>query len=120
MHLQVARLCLDCGEVHAEAHCPVCASEAFGYLTRWVPAPERRIRPRPATSPTADVYRELITPKPREPRLGRLLTRSTMGVTALAAAGWLWRWNSQRTREEQGQDAAAAAGAGDREDDVHH
>src|SRR5258707_13392255 len=98
MQLVIARLCLDCDEVHSEQHCPVCASEAFAYLTRWVPAPERRMRPRPTTSPTAEMYRELTSPTPALPRRGRLLARSTLGVTALAAAGWLWRWNKGRTR----------------------
>ena len=63
MQLKIARLCLDCDEVHQSEHCPVCASEAFGYLTRWVPSPERRMRPRATTSPAADAYRELISPK---------------------------------------------------------
>jgi hypothetical protein len=50
----MARVCLDCEEVHDAQHCPVCASETFAYLTNWVPAPERRARPRPPTksSPT--------------------------------------------------------------------
>ena len=59
MQLKVARLCLDCDEVHTSSHCPVCASEAFAYLTRWIPAPERRMRPRQTTSPEADLYRQL-------------------------------------------------------------
>jgi len=44
MQLHVARLCLDCQEVHAETRCPVCASESFAALSRWIPAPERRAR----------------------------------------------------------------------------
>ncbi len=39
-----ARLCLDCEEVHDAQQCPVCASETFTFMTRWVPAPERRER----------------------------------------------------------------------------
>src|SRR5688572_4052909 len=46
MQLRVARLCLDCEEVHDGQQCPVCASETFAYLTRWVAAPERRKTPR--------------------------------------------------------------------------
>ena len=42
MQLRVARLCLDCEEVHDAQQCPVCASETFAYLTRWVASPERR------------------------------------------------------------------------------
>src|SRR5687767_3968831 len=46
MQLRVARVCLDCEDVHAAAQCPVCASEAFMYLSRWVPALERRTQAR--------------------------------------------------------------------------
>ena len=42
MQLRVARVCLDCEEIHDAQECPVCASEAFAFLSRWVPAPERR------------------------------------------------------------------------------
>lgn len=97
MQLKIARVCLDCDEVHDAQHCPVCASEAFAYLTRWVPAPERRMRPRPTTSPVADVYRELIAPDSSAPKRGRFLTQSAVGITAVAVAGWLWRWNERRT-----------------------
>jgi hypothetical protein len=96
MQLKSARLCLNCDEVHDAQQCPVCASEAFVHLTRWVPAPERRTRPRPTTSPAADVYRELTAPDVSAPKRGRLLTRSALGVTAIAVAGWMWRWNKDR------------------------
>jgi hypothetical protein len=46
MQLRVARLCLDCEEIHDSQQCPVCASETFAFLARWVPVPERRSRPR--------------------------------------------------------------------------
>jgi hypothetical protein len=97
MQLQIARLCLDCDEVHSEQHCPLCASEAFAYLSRWVPVPERRMQPRPTTSPAADVYRELTSPAPGR---GRLLTGSALGVTALTVAGWIWRRNKDRKKEQ--------------------
>ena len=102
MQLPIARLCLDCDEVHSAQHCPVCASEAFAYLTRWVPAPERRMRPRPTTSPAADVYRELTSPDPAPPSRGRLLMRSTLGVTAIAVAGRIWRWQEDRIKKQRG------------------
>jgi hypothetical protein len=105
MQLKIARLCLDCDEVHQSEHCPVCASEAFGYLTRWVPSPERRMRPRATTSPAADAYRELISPVAGGPRGVRLLARSALGVTALGLAGWIWRW--KRDEKNQASDAAA-------------
>ncbi len=49
MQLRKARLCLDCEELHDRGHCPVCASEAYAFLTQWIPAPERRKRPRHAS-----------------------------------------------------------------------
>jgi len=101
MQLKTARLCLDCDEVHDAPECPVCASEAFGYLTRWVPAPERRMRPRPTTSPVAEVYSELIGSSAGTPKRGRSLTRSVFGVTALVVAGWMWRWNKDGKKAQQ-------------------
>jgi|SRR6187402_3464143 hypothetical protein len=47
MKLQRARLCLDCEELHEEQQCPVCASEVFAFVTRWVPARENRPPPTP-------------------------------------------------------------------------
>ena len=45
MQLRVARLCLDCEEVHDAQTCPVCASETFAFLKKWVPVGERRTSP---------------------------------------------------------------------------
>jgi hypothetical protein len=101
MQLKIARLCLDCDEVHETAHCPRCASEAFAYLTRWVPAPERRMRARPTTSPEAEVYRELVAADSSPPTPGRLLRQSALGVAVVAAAGGLWRWNEARKRRQR-------------------
>ena len=96
MQLHSARLCLDCNEIHDEQDCPVCGSEAFAYLSRWVPTPERRVGTRPTTSPEAEVYRELVGPKSPAPTRGRLLTRGALGITTLAVAGWMWRRNKER------------------------
>ena len=90
MQLHVARLCLDCNEVHDTQDCPRCGSEAFAYLSRWVPAPERRLRTRTNSSPEAEVYKELIEPS-SEPKRGRLLRRGAVGISVLALAGWLLR-----------------------------
>jgi len=46
MQLRKARVCLDCEEVHDLDACPVCASEAFAYLTQWLKVEERRKRKR--------------------------------------------------------------------------
>jgi hypothetical protein len=50
MKLQRARLCVDCEELHEDERCPVCASETFAYITRWVPARENRPQPMPRPS----------------------------------------------------------------------
>ena len=49
MQLRKARLCIDCEELHDQWQCPVCASETFAFLTQWMPAPERRKKPRAAS-----------------------------------------------------------------------
>ena len=51
MQLNVARLCMDCEEVHDTQRCPVCASETFAYLTRWVPRIETRTTAKPLAKP---------------------------------------------------------------------
>src|SRR5215831_15747956 len=102
MQLHIARLCLDCNEVHDAQDCPVCGSEAFAYLSRWVPAPERRIGPRPTTSPEAEVYRELVSPESSTSRRGRLLKRGVLGITTLALAGWIWRRNNDTKPDRAG------------------
>lgn len=104
MQLRVARLCHDCEEIHADGQCPVCASETFTFITRWVPAPERRKRPRPASSPDAEVYRALVTGERPPSTTARLLKRAAVGVTALSIAGWLWR----SARPESGRASASA------------
>lgn len=98
MQLRTARLCLDCEEVHDGQTCPVCASETFVYLMRWVPVPERRQKPRPATSPDAEVYRHLVADKPAPSLTGRLLKPSVLGLTAVGLAGWFWRRSQEKSR----------------------
>ena len=62
-------------------------------MTRWIPAPERRGRPRPTTSPEAEMFRTLITKEPAAPPAGsrRMLKQGVVGLTALGLAGWLFR-----------------------------
>lgn len=48
MQLRVARLCLDCEELHSENCCPRCASQSYAFLVNWLPVEERRRWRRPA------------------------------------------------------------------------
>lgn len=97
MQLRVARLCLDCEEVHNVQQCPVCASETFTYLVRWIPSDERRRRPRPDAAPAdadsdVEAFRLLTAPAPPAPPVpGRqLLKKGMVGLAALGVVGWLW------------------------------
>jgi hypothetical protein len=103
MQLRTARLCLDCEEVHDEAQCPVCASETFTYLSRWIPSDERRLRPRveapeapsrsaePArVSRDVDAYRRLMAGEGAPPRGRQLLKKGVMGLAAVGVVGLLW------------------------------
>lgn len=65
--------------------CPVCASESFAYLIRWVPADERRARSR---------ARSQVRPETSAEQSGRaagLVGRGALGLALLAAGRWLWR-----------------------------
>jgi hypothetical protein len=72
--------------------CPSCASETFTYITRWIPAPERRNRARPTTSPEAEVYRSLVAKEGESSSTGRrMLKGGVVGLTAIGLAGWFLR-----------------------------
>ena len=103
MQLRNARLCLDCDEIHQESHCPICASESFAFIKRWVPASERRARPRtPETNgedrETVKTYKELLTAS-QEQESGlstwQLVRGGAVSLAILGAAGWMWRRNTQ-------------------------
>ena len=97
MQLRNARLCLDCDEIHDGLQCPVCASETFTYITRWVPMPEPR-RVRPSHSPEADVYRQLMNDGASPARGRRVIKQGAVALTALGVLGWLWQ--SRRRPQE--------------------
>jgi hypothetical protein len=84
MQLRVARLCLDCEDVHDSQQCPVCASETFVFLTRWVPAPERRTQPR---GPGEQRPRPPMAPASR----GKLVGYGMLGVGVVGLAEWFLR-----------------------------
>jgi hypothetical protein len=96
MQLRTARLCLDCEEVHDAHQCPVCASETFTFMTRWVPAPERRERPRrqePSRPAELQAYRTLLDPAHQQANGGgwKLVRQGAMGLALVGVAGWLWK-----------------------------
>ena len=100
MQLRNARLCLDCEEVHDAQQCPLCASESFVFITRWVPAPERRQKPRTGQPPpapdTVDTYREMLTPGQQEAAASwRFVKRGAVGLALFGVAGWMWRQNNR-------------------------
>jgi hypothetical protein len=91
MRLRDARLCLDCDEVHDATICPVCGSESFTYISRWVPVPDTERPKRPERSEQANIYRELLEGGEPPSRTRKLLRGGLLGLTALGIAGWAWR-----------------------------
>jgi len=106
MQLRTARLCLDCEEVHDGQQCPVCASETFAFITRWVPVPERqtkRTRPPEVTRPEAlHTYREMLEPTPRPGGVWRTVGRGALGLALVGIAGWVFKQNSPASKPEEG------------------
>ena len=96
MQLRVARLCLDCEDIHDGQQCPACGSETFAYISRWVPAPERRLRPRSAqpnsdAETDAETYRQLLAPDRTESARARWLKRGAVGLAAVGVIRLIWR-----------------------------
>ena len=97
MQLRTARLCLNCEEVHDANECPVCNSETFAYISRWVPSPESRPQPRPVVSPEAETYKQLLSPEVARPSAMRWVKRGAFGLAALSAARWMLRATPDKT-----------------------
>ena len=112
MQLRTARLCLDCEEVHDAQQCPVCASETFTFMTRWVPAPERRERPRlsePSRPAELQAYRTLLDPQAKPNGRGWQLARQgAVGLALVGVAGWLWRSASVEAAADKAGGASRA------------
>jgi hypothetical protein len=111
MQLRKARLCLDCEEVHDAQQCPLCTSESFAFLTRWIPARERRTVARVTTNdPTVDHERlEAVSRLTK----GRVLTGGFVGLTALSVMGWMWRRGGKGQTLELADRREADAGRDD-------
>ena len=105
MHLSVARLCLDCQEIHDDDRCPVCTSEAFGFVTRWVKvdaAPRRAPKEgRAADASRIDSYREILNPQPRRSTAAKWLGKTGLLVAAGYLARWGWQMAAQTKRADQ-------------------
>jgi hypothetical protein len=96
MHLREARLCLDSEELHVADRCPRCASDAFAFVTRWIPVAERRAARRPP-------------PRPAPPsRLASLARGGVTGMVLVAAARWLWRFTGPDEKEAPARDPSRA------------
>jgi len=88
VQLRNARLCLDCEEIHEQQQCPICASETFVYLARWIPVEERRAQ------------RRKVRPAPTKTPAQRWAKRGAVGLAALALSGWLWQSSRPTTEDE--------------------
>jgi hypothetical protein len=94
--------------------CPVCSSETFAYISRWVPAPERRVKPRAEPANDVEVYRQLLSGEPAQPTAMRWLKRGAFGFAALGAAAYAWK---RTGRNESGKTEAAKSDRATNTDD---
>jgi hypothetical protein len=91
MQLRGTRLCLDCEELHRADRCPVCASDAYVYLTRWVTVEERRENRRAVVPPPVAASN---AGGAGSSGASRWLARGAAGLVLAATGRWLW--NSTR------------------------
>jgi hypothetical protein len=105
MKLSESRLCLDCEEIHQDQRCPVCGSDAFTFLSRWIGTTAEGRPAVPATKPKPPevaVYRRLIVADAVRPKAMRLLKQGSIGLAILSLARWGWR--HARKRRGRGSD----------------
>ena len=109
MHLGVARLCLDCHEVHEYDRCPACTSEAFAFITRWITLENAALGTgiqRNSTSAVVekiDTYRQILQPAAGKGyRAGKWLRNGGLLVAAGYVARWGWQIASRHARVERG------------------
>jgi hypothetical protein len=87
-------------------------------MTRWVPAPERRERPRlhePPRQAELQAYRSLLDPAHKPNGSGwQLVRQGAMGLALVGVAGWLWKSASANASvSARGTADSAADKAGD-------
>jgi hypothetical protein len=72
-------------------------------VSRWIPAQERRVRPRVSQSEdVAETYRQLLTPDLDVKRGSVWPKRIAFVVAAASVGGWLWKRPKRST--DNGQD----------------
>ena len=113
MHLGVARLCLDCHEVHEYERCPHCTSEAFAFITRWIQldTPATRSAAPPTEAPHAaekvNAYRQILHSADKSTRARRWLRNGSLILVAGYMARWGWQLANRQVngskREERSQ-----------------
>ena len=109
MQLRIARLCLDCEEIHAEDRCPRCISEHYAMMTTWLPVEERRRFRRP--SPRA------LARRPGLLGVVDAIARWIQGGTVIdSPAEWATRRSDRLARDLQ----HGATSAASRTIDTHH
>ena len=101
MQLRVARLCLDCEELHTESRCPRCISEHYAMVSTWLPVEERR-RFRNAAPPVQPRKRGLVG-------VLEAIARWIEGGSVVEAPNrWATRRSDQLARELNRETAPAA------------
>jgi hypothetical protein len=107
MRLAVARVCLDCEEVHDGDRCPVCSSETFAFLKRWVPPTavaegNLRVRQNARVSGSPEqvqAYQQLLEPDRRPSPKRSLIARGALGLAMLGAARLVWHFGKPSKKD---------------------
>ncbi len=108
MHLGVARLCLDCQEVHDQDRCPACTSESFAFITRWIKlegppeAQPRTDRQKPSAEAKVDTYRQILHPSQRRTRAGTWLRNGGLLIAVGYCARSMWQRGSREKQSTSG------------------
>ena len=108
MHLSVARLCLDCHEIHEYDHCPACTSEAFAYITRWITLDNVASRPpiehkNGPTGEKVETYRQILQPTASGSRTVNWLRNGSLLLAAGYLARWGWHIAGRHANESNGE-----------------
>src|SRR4051812_35248319 len=93
MQLRVARLCLDCEELHTESRCPRCISEHYAMVSTWLPVEERRRFRKPSTAPASARKRGIVG------MLESIVRWIEGGTVVEAPPGWATRRSDHLARE---------------------